>query len=193
MNHVLHHGHKRIGVVCDRLGETHVGIARPLATVHDVTEMYLRERLAGFRDAIAQAGDADVEVTLIEAADIDAASGMVAAGDLITHVGPTAIVTTSDVHAVAALKVLRAKGISVPDQVSVIGFDDAPIADLMGLTTIRQPLCEKGRAAATILLDLIAGRTRLRSVKPTELVVRSTTGPAPSIANWGPTPFHFGQ
>jgi DNA-binding LacI/PurR family transcriptional regulator len=183
MNHVLQQGHKRIGVVCDRLGETHVEIARPLATVHDVTEMYLRERLAGFRDAIAQADDAEVEVTLIEAADIDAASGMVAARDLITDVGPTAIVTTSDVHAVAALKVLRAKGISVPDQVSVIGFDDAPIADLMGLTTIRQPLCEKGRAAASILLDLIAGRTRLRSVKPTELVVRSTTGPAPGTAN----------
>jgi DNA-binding LacI/PurR family transcriptional regulator len=159
-----------------------VGIARPLATVDDVTEMYLRDRLDGYRDAIALSGNPRVDVTLIEAADIDAASGMVAAGELIADVAPSAIVTTSDVHAVAALKVLRAKGISVPGQVSVIGFDDAPIADLMGLTTIRQPLSDKGRAAATILLDLIAGRTRLRSVKPTELVVRSTTGPAPASA-----------
>jgi DNA-binding LacI/PurR family transcriptional regulator len=180
MNHVLRHGHRRIGVVSDRLGEAQMTVARPLATIDDVTEMYLRDRLAGYRDAITQADDPDVEVTLIEAADIDAASGMVAARDLIANVAPSAIVTTSDVHAVAALKVLKAMGISVPGQVSVIGFDDAPIADLMGLTTIHQPLCEKGRAAATILLDLIAGRTRLRSVKPTELVVRSTTGPAPA-------------
>lgn len=180
MNHVLQHGHRRIGVISDRLGETRGEGARPLAAVHDVTEMYLRERLDGFRDAIAQADDPRIEVTLIEAADIDYANGMVAARDLIAAAAPTAIVTTSDVHAVAALKVLKANGTSVPDQVSVIGFDDAPIADLMGLTTIRQPLCEKGRAAATILLDLIAGRTRLRSVKPTELVVRATTGPAPT-------------
>jgi DNA-binding LacI/PurR family transcriptional regulator len=88
-------------------------------------------------------------------------------------------VATSDVHAVAALKVLKAANIAVPERVSVIGFDDAPIADLMGLTTIRQPLADKGRAAATILLDLIAGRVRRRAIKPTELIVRTTTGPAP--------------
>jgi DNA-binding LacI/PurR family transcriptional regulator len=61
----------------------------------------------------------------------------------------------------------------------VIGFDDAPIADLMGLTTVHQPLVDKGKAAAQCLLDLLAGRTRRRSVKPTELIVRSSTGPAP--------------
>jgi DNA-binding LacI/PurR family transcriptional regulator len=180
MNHVLSQGHRRIGVVSDRLGEAFIAYARPLTTVDDVTEMYLRDRLAGYRDAIARAGDPDVEVMLIEAADIDAASGMAAVGSLIADVAPSAILTTSDVHAVAALKVLKAKGISVPGQVSVIGFDDAPIAELMDLTTIRQPLCDKGRTAATILLDLIAGRTRRRSVKPTELIVRSTTGPAPA-------------
>ena len=98
---------------------------------------------------------------------------------MIAAAEPTAIVATSDVHAVAALKVLQAEHISVPDQVSVIGFDDAPIADLMDLTTMRQPLADKGREAATILLELIAGRTRRRSVKPTQLIVRATTGPVP--------------
>jgi DNA-binding LacI/PurR family transcriptional regulator len=79
---------------------------------------------------------------------------------------------------VAALKILARKGISVPESVSVIGFDDAPIADLVGLTTMHQPLEDKGRTAATILLDLIAGRKRRRSVKHTQLIVRATTGPA---------------
>src|SRR4029077_19592872 len=89
--------------------------------------------------------------------NIDMDSGMAAAAQLIAAAEPTAIVATSDVHAVAALKVLKAEHISVPDQVSVIGFDDAPIAHLMDLTTLRQPLADKGREAATILLELIAG------------------------------------
>jgi len=115
----------------------------------------------------------------VEATNIDMDSGMAAAAQLIAAAEPTAIVATSDVHAVAALKVLKAEHISVPDQVSVIGFDDAPIADLMDLTTMHQPLADKGREAATILLELIAGRRRRRSVKPTHLIVRATTGPAP--------------
>jgi len=115
---------------------------------------------------------------VIEAAGIDMASGIEAAGRLIDEFRPTAIVTTSDVHAVAALKVLARKAISVPESVSVIGFDDAPLADLVGLTTLRQPLEDKGKTAATILLDLIAGRKRRRSIKHTQLIVRSTTGPA---------------
>jgi DNA-binding LacI/PurR family transcriptional regulator len=48
----------------------------------------------------------------------------------------------------------------------------------VGLTTMHQPLEDKGRTAATILLDLIAGRKRRRSVKHTQLIVRATTGPA---------------
>ena len=181
MNHVLSQGHRRIGIVSDRLGEFRATVPRPLADIDAVTEMYLRDRLAGYQDAITHTGLPDVEVTLIEAADIDMGSGMAAVVELFAQARPSAIVTTSDVHAVAALKVLKASGISVPGQVSVIGFDDAPIADLMGLTTIRQPLSDKGRAAATILLDLIAGRARRRSVKPTELVVRATTGPPPRL------------
>jgi len=179
MKHVLSQGHRRIGVVSDRLGPLPGQGVRPLPAVDPVSEVYLRERLAGYRDAIAAAGMPTVEIHVIEAADIDLDSGMAAVAELIAVAEPTAIVATSDVHAVAALKVLKAANIAVPERVSVIGFDDAPIADLMGLTTIRQPLADKGRAAATILLDLIAGRVRRRAMKPTELIVRTTTGPAP--------------
>src|SRR5882757_3109899 len=135
--------------------------------------------LAGYRQAVSDHGVRVSDVALIEAANIDMPSGLAAAELLIREFAPTAIVATSDVHAVAALKALSSNGIAVPEAVSVIGFDDAPIADLVGLTTIRQPLRDKGRTAAKILLDLIAGQSRRRSIMATELIVRSTTGPAP--------------
>lgn len=181
MNHVLAQGHRRVGIIADRLGRATVAGPRQFSDVDPVTETYLQERLAGYRDAITAAGVRGIDVSLVESADIDMRSGMAAAQQLLVgSARPTAIVATSDVHAVAALRVLAMQGISVPGAMSVIGFDDAPIAELMGLTTIRQPLREKGEAAATMLLDLIDGRSRRRSVKPTELVVRSSTGPAPS-------------
>ncbi len=180
MNHLLAHGHRRIGIVTDRLGTAHVPGCHSLARMPQAAETYLAERFAGFSDALQKRRIVDAEVSVIEAADIDLVNGMSAVSELIACTLPTAIITTSDVHAVAALKVLRQQKISVPDQVSVIGFDDAPIADLVGLTTIRQPLEDKGKAAAEMLLDVIAGRIRRRSIKPVALIVRDSTGPAPT-------------
>lgn len=180
MDHLLAHGHRRIGIVTDRLGTAHLPGCRSLARMPSVAETYLSERFAGFSDALHKRGIVDAEVSVVEAADIDLINGMSAVSELIACTRPTAIITTSDVHAVAALKVLRQQKISVPDQISVIGFDDAPIAELVGLTTIRQSLEDKGKAAAEMLLDVIAGRIRRRSVKPVELIVRDSTGPAPA-------------
>jgi DNA-binding LacI/PurR family transcriptional regulator len=179
MDHVLGLGHRRIGVITDRLGPLPSPGYRYWADAETSKETYLRERLTGYRQALSDHGVRVTDVALIEAADIDMPSGLVAADLLVREFAPTAIVATSDVHAVAALKVLSSNAIPVPDAVSVIGFDDAPIADLVGLTTIRQPLRDKGRTAAKILLDLIAGHTRRRSIMTTELIVRSTTGPPP--------------
>jgi DNA-binding LacI/PurR family transcriptional regulator len=177
MAHVLELGHQRIGVITDRLSPFARPGFRSWDDVEASREHYLRERLAGYRESIDDHGGMGrVVVAIVEAENIDMSAGGAAADQLVRGFAPTAIVATSDVHAVAALKVLRARGITVPGEVSVIGFDDAPIADLMDLTTVSQPLQEKGRSAATMLLDLIAGRARRRSIKPTELVVRSTTG-----------------
>jgi DNA-binding LacI/PurR family transcriptional regulator len=179
MSHVLELGHKRIGVIADRLGPTASPGFRYWSDVESSQETYLRERLAGYRQAMAAHHVRVADVALVEAAGIDMNSGRSAAELLIGEFAPTAIVATSDVHAVAALQTLSAHGVDVPGAVSVIGFDDAPIANLVGLTTVRQPLEDKGRTAAKILLDLIAGRPRRRSIKATELIVRTTTGPAP--------------
>jgi DNA-binding LacI/PurR family transcriptional regulator len=179
MSHVLGLGHKRIGVITDRLGPTAAPGFRYWSDVESSKETYLRERLTGYRQAISAHRVRLADVALVEAAGIDMNSGRIAAELLIDEFAPTAIVATSDVHAVAALQTLSARGVGVPEDVSVIGFDDAPIANLVGLTTVHQPLADKGRTAAKILLDLIAGRPRRRSIQATELIVRTTTGPAP--------------
>jgi DNA-binding LacI/PurR family transcriptional regulator len=94
---------------------------------------------------------------------------------------PTAIVATSDLQALGVLEAARELGLSVPGDLSVVGFDDIEIADFAGLTTIRQPLALTGTRGVERLLDLIEGRPigPLREVLPVELVVRSTTGVPP--------------
>jgi DNA-binding LacI/PurR family transcriptional regulator len=168
-------GHRRIGIITDQYGPVSTPGFRSHVDANAATETYLRERLTGYFEACAAAKHVrEGDVRLIEAAGIDMQSGIAAAAALI-ETDPTAIVATSDVHAAAAIRVLTDRGIRVPEDVSVIGFDDAPIADLIGLTTVRQPLVDKGRTAATMLLDVINGHGRRRSVKKVELVIRSST------------------
>jgi DNA-binding LacI/PurR family transcriptional regulator len=83
----------------------------------------------------------------------------------------------SDEIALGAIDGAHAAGQSVPGQLSVVGFDDNPAATSGGLTTIRQPLVDKGRAAGRMLLEALAGGTPADVTLPTELVVRSSTAP----------------
>jgi LacI family transcriptional regulator len=101
---------------------------------------------------------------------------------------PTAIFASSDTQALGALEAVRAAGLRVPDDVSVVGFDDNPLARRMrpALTTVRQDIMAKGRAAAAALTSAIErGRDgtsgRARHVRlPTELVVRDSTAAPPT-------------
>ena len=95
---------------------------------------------------------------------------------------PTAIVCGSDTEALGVLEAARRLGISVPDGLSVVGYDDIEVASHVGLTTIRQPLHESGVRGVELLLGELSGveRPPFRLVLPTELVVRSTTAPPPA-------------
>ncbi|HEV8297998.1 MAG TPA: LacI family DNA-binding transcriptional regulator [Acidimicrobiales bacterium] len=93
---------------------------------------------------------------------------------------PTAVFAASDVQALGVIEAARAHGLVVPDDLSVIGFDDVEIAAYAGLTTVRQPLFASGRRGAELLLDAIRGddaRTGLDIELPLELTVRTTTCP----------------
>jgi DNA-binding LacI/PurR family transcriptional regulator len=81
----------------------------------------------------------------------------------------------SDELALGTLDAAAALGLAVPADLSVVGYDDAPAAALCDLTTVRQPLVEKGRAAGRMLLAALDGRTPADVTLPTQLVVRGST------------------
>ena len=92
---------------------------------------------------------------------------------------PTAIFTASDTQALGVIAAASEAGLHVPDDLSVIGYDDTEAADYVGLSTIRQQLFESGRRGAEILLSEIDQRSDeppVANLAP-ELVVRATTAP----------------
>jgi DNA-binding LacI/PurR family transcriptional regulator len=97
---------------------------------------------------------------------------------------PTALLAMSDQLALGALDAARARGLDVPGDLSVVGFDDIPAAARAapGLTTVRQPLVEKGQQAGALLVAAVQGREQDQPVTvtlPTELIVRGSTARAP--------------
>ncbi|MGD0166930.1 MAG: LacI family DNA-binding transcriptional regulator [Gaiellaceae bacterium] len=141
------------------------------------------ERLEGYREALGEFGispDAGLEET---ADDWGIEGGQTAAGRLLARRRKfTALFAHSDLIALGAIARLREEGLRVPDDVSVVGFDDLPVAVVVNppLTTIHQPAWEKGTFAAGLLLDHVTGVRALRTrahVLPCELVRRSSTQP----------------
>jgi LacI family transcriptional regulator len=101
----------------------------------------------------------------------------------------TAIFCFNDIAAIGAIRALKDAGLSVPGDVSVVGFDDIQSAAYAtpSLTTVRQPLREMGKRGAQVLLERIADREKsfpAEIVMTPELVVRESTGPV-SLANQG--------
>jgi DNA-binding LacI/PurR family transcriptional regulator len=95
---------------------------------------------------------------------------------------PTAVFAESDEMAYGAIKAIRRRGLRVPDDIAVIGFDDHATAELMDLTTIRQPVGEQGAVLAQELLDSLSGAAEPSDrVLETELVVRGSTVPSASV------------
>ena len=97
---------------------------------------------------------------------------------------PTAVFVESDEMAMGALDTCRRMGLSVPGDVSVVGFDDHELSELMGITTVAQPVRDLGSMAADMLIDILDGRqdTTRKITVPIKLVVRGTTGPVRDAA-----------
>jgi LacI family transcriptional regulator len=161
----------------------HRGIATitgPLAWPH------ARDRLASYRVALRRAGLKADPALVARCRDWGLESGRKAAARLLETGQPfTAIFAHSDLLALGAITELRARGLRVPEDVAVVGYDDIPVASFVDppLTTIRQPMRQVGARAVEILLDKIAavrshaasrpGRHLLRA----ELVVRKSAAP----------------
>jgi LacI family transcriptional regulator len=163
VEHLLALGHRRIACI------TNAPTAYTAAS----------ERVAGYREALAAAG-IDEEPGMIAEGAFDAQSGHRAMADILSRSTPDAIFVASDVVAIGAIAGLREAGLSVPGDVSVVGFDAIPLAAYLDppLTTISLPAHDLGRAAGRALLDRIAGRPVAgRTLLPTELIVRASTAP----------------
>lgn len=137
------------------------------------------ERLRGFRLALDEAGIAFEQKWVIEG-DFTEAGGFAATQAIVSSGGPlpTAIFCSNDLTAAGALRALKQAGVSVPGDMSIVGFDDLPVARLItpALTTMAQPMREMGEIAARMLLRLISG-DRLetdRIILEAKLVVRES-------------------
>ena len=177
--HLIELGHRRLGVLSLRLSAgAHAGPA-DAASQAAATASVPRGRLEGARRA-AEAADIGWSTVAVEQCPIsDVESGRAGAHALLDRApDTTAIFALSDPLALGAKRAAAERGLSVPGDVSIAGFDDsAPEAE--GLTTIHQPLREKGRVGTELLLRMLAGDAEdgARTVLPTRLVVRGSTAP----------------
>jgi DNA-binding LacI/PurR family transcriptional regulator len=133
-------------------------------------------RLSGYRQALQKAG-----VGLPDAYIALAPHGIEQACEQAKRLldlpePPTAVFAPSDLQAMGVLKAARERGVAVPSQLAVLGFDDVEFADYIGLTTIRQPLKESGRVAVDLLLARMADPSRpvQRVSLPLAVVQRET-------------------
>ncbi len=137
-SHLLDLGHRRLGFILGRPG-------------HGATE----ERYRGFTDEM-RARDTTVDATLVETGNFVFADG-VACAERMLHVAnpPSAIFASNDDMAAAVISVAHRIGLGLPADLSVVGFDDAPIATMIWplLTTVRQPVAMMARHAAELIIE----------------------------------------
>jgi DNA-binding LacI/PurR family transcriptional regulator len=166
--HLVELGHRRIALIGDPPPEFRFD--------------WSRDRTRGYERALAAAGIEVRDDYVREGTRVPHVATAIASELLSLPKPPTAVFAASDTQALGVLEAARALGIRVPEELSVIGFDDIETAAYVGLTTIRQPLLESGRRGAELLLAALAGRPvePLLELLPLELVVRKTTGPDPA-------------
>jgi LacI family transcriptional regulator len=165
--HLLALGHRRIAHLGGRA---------------DLESARLREN--GFRAAMAAAG-VPVDAQLVRVGGYRPETATAPVRELLTRPDrPTAVFAANDISAIRTIEVARELGLRVPEDLSVVGFDNVPESVLChpSLTTIAQPLHDIGVTALRMLVELLAGRepapahVRL----PTRMVERASTGPVPS-------------
>jgi len=161
VSHLILLGYRRIGMIAGPTNTT-VGI----------------DRREGFVKALIERGQNFDESFFIEG-DFTEESGYYAMKRLL-DVKPDAIFAASDIMAIGAMRAAREAGLSIPDDIAFVGFDDLPIATLLKprLTTVRQPVNQFGIKAVEILIDLIENGVKptRRIILDTELIIRDTCG-----------------
>jgi DNA-binding LacI/PurR family transcriptional regulator len=181
--HVVDLEHQRVAIVTTGVDGEFGTVADPRRAVMGHTE---RERMRGWLDALGTAGIEPVVVRLPHGDPV--ASGYSAGQQLFAAASrPTAVLCFSDAVASGVLRAARDAELAVPGDISIVGFDDSPLARQLSpeLTTVRQDVVAKGRAAASALLQQLPHpkaesapkRQRKHVLLPTDLIVRGSTAP----------------
>jgi LacI family transcriptional regulator len=165
--HLLDLGHRRIAYISD-----------PFETPFNFTASY--DRFQGFCQALAAAG-VTFDPTLHLAGEHGRAKARQLAQTLLNRPDrPTAIFAASDTQALGVLEAARDLQLKVPQDISVVGYDDIEVAEYLNLTTVRQQLFESGKRGVDLLLHVIdegPNDEPVCDVLPVELIVRGTTAP----------------
>jgi LacI family transcriptional regulator len=165
VSHLVELGHRDIGIIG---GKPETRLYSPIG----------KERLKGYRMALDVAG-IPIRDDLVTSGEWTSADAAASARLLLSAPRPpTAIFATSDVQAAGILMAARELGVRVPEDLSVVGYDNIPFAEYLSLTTMWQNHDQLARNAATLLLEEIRSGVRAgeRVILQPELVVRSSTG-----------------
>jgi LacI family transcriptional regulator len=157
-------GHRRIGFISGRTDTSSAA-----------------DRLAAYKATLHEAG-IPFDPDLVQPGEFNQQRGYLAANSLLDLTQPpTAIFAANDQSAFGVYEAVRSRGLRIPQDISVVGFDDAPQAIHMhpALTTVRQPLMAVGRSAARLLLKYVetSNRPLERVVLPTQLIIRESCQP----------------
>lgn len=159
--HLIENGHRKIAFASPSIKDGGV----------------LQERFLGYKAALTESS-IPFDKTLVFQQEMDIDSCKLVSRDIAAHKGITGLVVTADIMAASIMAGLREYGMSVPDDISVVGFDDISLAQLVTppLTTIRQDMHLKGRLAVDFMLQLLSGRKldTTEVILPTKLIERQS-------------------
>lgn len=159
-------GHRKIGYISDYLEDP-----------FNFTSSY--DRFWGYRQALSRAGINFRPEFHAQGSHGRFEARILASQMLKLEDRPTAIFAASDTQAMGVVEAARELGLKIPEDLSIIGYDDIEVAEYLGLTTIRQMLYESGQRGVELLLNTIESKpvVPVCEIMPTELVVRRTTSP----------------
>ena len=166
VQHLLDLGHTNIGYISDVLEEPFPFSAS-------------RARFTGYCQALEAAG-LNLRPDLHRHGEHSRSDAKIIAAEMLQIVGrPTAIFAASDTQAFGVLEAARETGLRVPEDLSVVGYDDVEIAEHLGLTTVQQLLIESGEKGVRLLLEVMEDPLREPKceILPSELIIRNTTAP----------------
>ncbi|MCJ7824687.1 MAG: LacI family transcriptional regulator [Anaerolineales bacterium] len=166
VQHLLDLGHTNIGYISDVLEESFPFSAS-------------RARFTGYCQALEAAGLNPLPATHRHGEHSRFDAKIITAEMLRMTDRPTAIFAASDTQAIGVMEAAREQGLRIPEDLSVLGYDDVEIAEHLGLTTVRQLLIESGEIGVRLLLEIIEDPLREPEceILPTELIIRNTTAP----------------